>query len=113
VETKPSVEAVNQQLLIVEFRDRTVGISDLATISSMVTDISFISCHSKEWREVGKRLATLSQLKTLSVEHCNSKDSLCVSICDSKTLASVRMGELCVTQKTAVSPTKESENYLE
>jgi hypothetical protein len=112
VSTKPSVETVNQPSPIVEFRDQIVGVSDLATISSTVTDISFVSCHSQEWVEIGHRIATLPQLKALSAENCDSEDSLCVSIGDSKSLTSVRMGKLCVTQKTAASPTKESKNYF-
>jgi hypothetical protein len=111
--TKSSVEAVNQSSTIVEFRDRTVGVSDLATISSTVTDVSFINCCSKKWFKIGRQLATLPQLKTLSAEHCDSEDSLCVSISESRSLMSLRMGKLHITQRTAASPTKESNNYGE
>jgi hypothetical protein len=111
--TKPSFEAVNKPSPIVEFGDRRVGVSDLAIISSIVTDVSFASCRSKEWVKIGQRLATLPQLTTLSAEHCDTEDSLCVSICDSKSLKSVRMGKLGVIQKTAVCLTKESNNYAE
>jgi hypothetical protein len=48
VHTQPSVEAVDQIQPIVEFRDQTVALSDLASISSTVTDVSFINCYSKE-----------------------------------------------------------------
>jgi hypothetical protein len=114
---KLSFEAVNNTSPIVEFRDRTVGIPELATISSivtnasssLVTDVSFVRCRSYEWIKISKRLVRLPQLITLLVEHCDSEDSLCVSICDSKSL-SVRMGRLCVIHKNAVSPAKES-NY--
>jgi hypothetical protein len=44
----------------IEFRDCTVAVSDLADISSAVTAISFVSCHSKEWVEIGQRLVTLT-----------------------------------------------------
>jgi hypothetical protein len=112
VSTKQSVEAVNIPLPIVEFRDRRVASSDMATMSLTVTHVSFISCRSKEWLGIGQRLTTLPRLKTLSVEHCDCEDSLCESICGSESLVSVRMGKLCVTQKTAASQTKESNNYL-
>jgi hypothetical protein len=111
--TKPSVEAVSIQSPIVEFRHRTVGVSDLAIISSIVTDVSFVKCRSKEWIEIGQQLATLPQLNTLSVDHCDSEDSLCGSICGSKSLRSVRMGKLCVIEKTAADLTKEYNNYAE
>jgi hypothetical protein len=94
METKPSVKAVNQLSQIVEFKDRTVSVSDLATISSIVTDVSFIRCRSKEWMEIGKRLALLPQLHLVSTEHCDCEDSLCVSIYDSKSLMSLRMGKI-------------------
>jgi hypothetical protein len=112
VKIKPSVEAVNQPSTILEFRNRTLDVSDLTTIISIITDISFISCCSKEWVEIGKRIATLPQLKTLTTDNCDSEDSLCVSICNSKSLTSIRMGNICVTQRTAAFPTKESNNYL-
>jgi hypothetical protein len=110
--TQPSVEAANKPWPTVKFRYLTVAVSDLATISSIVTDVSFVSCCSKEWVEIGERLATLPQLKTLSVQECDSEDSLCVSICGSKSLTNVRMGELYVIQKTVVCPTKESNTYF-
>jgi hypothetical protein len=112
VYVKLPIEAMNQPLTIVEFRDQKVDVSDLATVSSIVTDVSFVSCCSKEWIKIGWQLATLPQLKTLLLEHSDSKDSLCMSICGSKSLTSVRMGDLCATQKTVASPTKESNNYL-
>jgi hypothetical protein len=103
---------MNKPLPSVEFRDQTVDVFDLATISSIVTDISFVNCYSKEWIEIGKLLAIMPQLNTLSVEHCDSEDSLCVSICGSKSLTSVSMGKLFATQKAATSPTKGSNNYF-
>jgi hypothetical protein len=50
----------------VEFRDRTVTVFDLMIVSSTVTAISFIGCQSKEWVEIGHRLAAMPQLKELS-----------------------------------------------
>jgi hypothetical protein len=112
VEIKPSFEA-NASSPIIRFRYRIVTISDLAVISSVVTNVSFVSCHSKEWVEIGKRLATFPKLKTLSAEHCDSGDSLCMNICGSKSLTNVRMGWLYITQKTAAYPTMESITYAE
>jgi hypothetical protein len=109
---KPSVEAVNKLSPVIEFRDQTVAVSYLANISSIVTEVSFVNCRSKEWVEIGQLLMTLPQLKTLSVEHCDSIDSLCMSICASKSLTNVRMGKLSVIQKTAAYPTKESNIYF-
>jgi hypothetical protein len=104
---------VNKLSPIVEFKDRIVDVYDLATIYLIATDVSFIRCRSNDWAEIGKGLAIFPQLDILSVEHCDSEDSLCVDLCNSKSLTSVRMGELCVTQKTAVSPIKESNIYFE
>jgi hypothetical protein len=58
----------------VEFRDSTIAVSDLATVSSTVTNISFVGYSSKEWAEIGQRLATVSQLKTVSAKRCDSED---------------------------------------
>jgi hypothetical protein len=78
---------------LMEFRNRAITVSDLAYVSSTIITVSFIGCHSKEWRQIGERLATLPQLKTLSAEHCDSEDSLCAGVCGSKWLTSVRMGK--------------------
>jgi hypothetical protein len=56
---KPLVKEVQKSSSTVEFRDCTVAVSDLADISSVVTAISFMGCHSKEWVEIGQRLVTL------------------------------------------------------
>jgi hypothetical protein len=111
--TKPSVTEVEKPLSTVEFRDRTVALSDLAAVSPTVTTVSFVGCRSKEWLQIGQRLETLPQLKTLSAEHCDSEDTLCEGIHGSKWLTNVRMGRRCVTQTTAASPTKESNNCAE
>jgi hypothetical protein len=110
MQTKPSVEVVNTPSVMVKCIYRTIGVSDLASMSPVVTDVSFVKCYSKEWMEIGKRLATSPQLKILSAEHCDSEDSLCVGICGSKSLVSLRMGKLLVTQRTAASLTKEFNN---
>jgi hypothetical protein len=56
---KPSVKEVQKSSSTVEFRDCTVAVSDLADISSALTAISFVDCHSKEWVEIGQRLVAL------------------------------------------------------
>jgi hypothetical protein len=91
--------------LTLEFRDRTVTASDLTGISITATTVSFVGCRSKEWMEIGQRLSTLSQIETLSIERCDSEDGICASICNSKSLTSVRVGKWCVTQRNAVYPT--------
>jgi hypothetical protein len=88
-QSQPSVPTVSGPT--VEFRDRTVATSDLAAISPTTNSVSFVSCRSKEWTEIGKKLATVPTLTTLTVEHCDSEDSLCIGVCSSKSLTSVRM----------------------
>jgi hypothetical protein len=56
---KHSVKTVETSSSTLEFRDCTVAVSDLAAMSSTVTTVSFVGCRSKEWIEVGQRLATL------------------------------------------------------
>jgi hypothetical protein len=90
-QSQPSVQTVSGPT--VEFRDRTVAASDLVAVSSTTNSVSFVSCRSKEWTEIGKKLATLPTLTTLAVEHCDSEDNFCVGVCDSKSLASVRMSK--------------------
>jgi hypothetical protein len=77
----------------VTFRGCALAISDLTVAYSMTTIVNFINCRSKEWTEIGKTLATLPTLTTLTVEHCDSEDSLCTDICSSKSLMSVRMSK--------------------
>jgi hypothetical protein len=90
---KPSINTVEKSSPTVEVRNHTVTVSDLASVSSTVIAVCFIGCRSKEWRQVGERLATLPTIITLTVEHCDSEDSLCTGICSSKSLASVRMSK--------------------
>jgi hypothetical protein len=90
---KTSIETMwKASPLTVELRDRTVTDFDLASVSLSTTVISLFGCMSNEWIEIGQRLAALSQLKTVSIQHCNSEDSLCAGIRDSKSLLSLRMG---------------------
>jgi hypothetical protein len=96
----------------VVFRDRTIAISDLTAVSSATTIVNFINCRSKEWTDIGKRLAALPQLSTLTVENCDSEDNLCTGVSDSKSLANVCMSNAYVIQRTAASPTKESNNCV-
>jgi hypothetical protein len=43
----------------VVFRDRTIAICDLTAVCSTATIVDFVNCRSKEWTEIGERLATL------------------------------------------------------
>jgi hypothetical protein len=90
------------------FRDRTIAICDLTAISSTTTIVDIVNCRSKEWTDIGEILATLPQITTLTVEHCDSEDSLCTGISRSKSLRNLCMSNVCVIQRTATSPTKES-----
>jgi hypothetical protein len=110
VDVNTSLEAVWKPSSIGEFKNRTITVLDLAVVTSIVNTVSFIGCRSKEWLEIGQRLATMQELKILSVEHCDSENNLCTGISSSKSLAIVHMGRLLVTQRTAASPTKESNN---
>jgi hypothetical protein len=57
--TAVDVPLVEMPSPTVEFRDRTVAVSDLAVVSLTSTAVSFVCCRSKEWIEIGKRLAKL------------------------------------------------------
>jgi hypothetical protein len=81
--TKSSIKAMRMQMSTIEFKDRIISIFDLATVSSTVIVVSFIGSRSKEWAEIGQRLAILSQLKTLFADHCDSGDSFCIGVCSS------------------------------
>jgi hypothetical protein len=91
--TKSSIKVVEKPSPTAEFTNGTIAACDLAAISSTITTVSFIGCRSKEWLEIGQRLATLPQLNTLSAEHCDSENSLCVGISESKSLTSLRMSK--------------------
>jgi len=96
-QSRPSVQTVSGPT--VEFRDRTVATSDLVAISPTTHSVSFVNCRSKEWTDIGKQLVTLPTLTTLTVEHCDSEDSLCIGVCSSKSLTSVRMINCRVSDK--------------
>jgi hypothetical protein len=95
----------------IEFRERMVATSDLTADSSTVTSVSFVGRWSREWAEIGQRLAALPQLKTLFAEHCDSADNFFTGICSSKSVVSLRMGKWHVTQRNVTSLTKVSDNY--
>jgi hypothetical protein len=69
---KINIEAMWRPSPIIEFKDQIVTFFDLALIYPSFTSVSFIACKSKEWVEIGQRLAILSQLKMLSIEHYES-----------------------------------------
>jgi hypothetical protein len=60
---KISIETIWKPFM--EFRNCSLLASDLVTISSTITAVSFVGCRSEEWAKIGMRLATLKQLKTL------------------------------------------------
>jgi hypothetical protein len=93
-----------------KFSDKVIDVPDLTLIGS-ATAVSFVGCRSKEWTQIGKRLATLPRFFTLIVENCDSADSLCAGVCSAKSLESIRIGTSTVTQNVAASATKASENY--
>jgi hypothetical protein len=95
---------------ILMFNDKVVSVSDVMLIDS-TTAVSFISCRSKEWREIGKRLAALPRLNTLTAENCDSADNLCIGISGSKSLENIRICKPTVTQNVVASATMASNNY--
>jgi hypothetical protein len=96
-EVRQSMDSIRKNIetvwTTVVFRGRTIAISDFTTVSSTAPIVEFVNCRSKEWIEIGKRFATLPKFITLTVEHCDSEDSLCTGICSSKSLASVQMSK--------------------
>jgi hypothetical protein len=50
---------------IVMFNNKLISISDVISINS-ATAVSFIGCRSKEWTEIGQRLASVSGLSMLT-----------------------------------------------
>jgi hypothetical protein len=94
----------------VKLKDKVLIFCDLV-LNDNTTVVSFVGCCSKEWIKIGKKLAALPKLTTLIAENCDSGDDLCVGICGSKSLESIRMGKSAVTQNTAVSAIMELEKY--
>jgi hypothetical protein len=76
---------------ILKFSDKVITVSDLISVDSTAA-VSFAGCSSKEWGDVGKRLATLPRLTILTAEDCDSLNSLCTGVSSSKSLESIRMG---------------------
>jgi hypothetical protein len=76
-----------------EFLNTTVSVSDAAAITQSATTVSFVGCRSKEWTEIGKRLAALPRVISLTVNKCDSADDLCADIRGSKLLQNIRMGK--------------------
>jgi hypothetical protein len=97
---------------VVNFNNKTISISDLSLVDDP-TAVSLFGYRSKEWIHIGKRLAALPRLTTLTADNCDSSDSLCAGISTSKTLQSIRMGMSAVTQNVVASITTVSNNCAE
>ena len=49
---------------------------------------------SKDWITIGKKLASLENLVSLNVSHCNSDDDLCKGISNSKSITRLSISNL-------------------
>jgi len=69
-----------------EFRDKTISSGDLSALSADTQKVSFVSCRSEQWNEIGRLLAGLPVLTAVSAEECDSGDALCAGLGASQSL---------------------------
>jgi hypothetical protein len=101
------VKSSAKDLWAKEFRNTVVGVRDIEQLPVYIKAVTFVGCQSKEWQQVGSRLATLPSLASVSLRDCDSTDELCAGLRASRSLKVVAMSTCGLTQRTAESPTRE------
>ena len=90
------------------FSHRIVTKNDILPTHQHATSFVFEHCTSKTWGVVGKTLATLPQLKELTLRHCNTGISLYKELPLSKSLLKLRVGTSVSMQSTVDCLSRES-----
>ena len=102
---KPVPQADNSDKM--HYNDRTVSIQEISKLAAQTTAVSFTKCLSKEWQQIGEKLATLPSLGIIEMKDCDAGDVFCAAIATSRSLRQMTLGTTQLTQETAASGTKE------
>ena len=92
---------INHQQPVI-FNSQCITVETLLTAHQHATSITLELCTSTSWYNIGKALASLKRLQTLTLVHCNIDDVICQELPKSKSLLQLRSGTYCSMQTIAV-----------
>lgn len=84
----------------VVFSHRTIIDEDIVPVHSQATSIAFEHCTSTTWDTIGKALASLVSLQTLSFLHCDTGDALYYCLSSSKSILQLSSSTYYTMQST-------------
>lgn len=88
----PTVMLTNTSHESVSIVNQTVTAKTILPAHRHSISVTLSHCTSKSWSQVGKALASLSQLQTLALLDCNTGDALFLELCNSRSLLRLRIG---------------------
>ena len=80
----------HQQPVVISHQPITVAA--ILPAHQHATSITLEHCTSRSWKQIGKALASLPQLQTLSLLHCNTGNDLYQELSKNKSLLRLRSG---------------------
>lgn len=98
-----------EQSAIISHQDITVD--SILPEHKNLTSLTIEHCTSKVWKKVGKALASLWTLQSLTLLHCNTKDDFCRELTKSKCLLRLRMGT-CLLDEENCGITEEGVRHI-
>ncbi len=88
----------------VVIRNQSLTAATILPHHQHATSITLDHCTMSLWKQIGKALASLPQLETLILLHCDSGDVLCLELSNSKSLLRLRSGTcLCNTEHCGIT----------
>lgn len=83
---------------------KSITVATILPTHQHATSIILEHCTSREWKKVGKALASLQELQALALLHCNTSYVLCHEMSQSKSLLRLRIGTcLCNAEHCGVT----------
>ena len=76
----------------VTIRNAAITASNILPAHRNTTSLVLRTCTADDWRQIGQALASMRQLQTLAVLHCNAGDALCRGLAKSESLLRLRFG---------------------
>ncbi len=73
-------------------RDAAITASNILPAHADATSLVLENCTSDRWRQLGQAMASMRQLQTLAVLHCNAGDALCYGLAESESLLRLHFG---------------------
>ena len=79
--------------VIVELENKTISAGDLEALDPKTTHLALRNCISVEWGKIGEQICRFSNLKSLEMIGCNSRDALIAPLVNCQQLMELTMGK--------------------